>query len=112
MFEPAPQAVALLRRDVHLNHLSARVTGVPLGVDTEGYEIHVLRGCAGLIGRRPDVVLVRSLHPWHLQQLGEAEESFFEAATALGLNVFDLDGRETGPAGLYREVVLGRQVRS
>lgn len=75
-------------------------------VDTEGYESRVLRGCAGLVRRQPRVVLVLALHPWHLQQLGESEEGFFATAADLGLEVVDLEGRQTGPAGVYREVAV------
>jgi FkbM family methyltransferase len=75
-------------------------------IDVEGYELRVLRGATELLGGSDWVTLACAVHPWHLEQVGDSEGALFEMARGLGLKAFDLAGRSTEPAGVYREIVL------
>jgi FkbM family methyltransferase len=75
-------------------------------LDVEGYELRALRGCAVLAQGSLPPTFACALHPWHLRQLGESEQSFFDLARDLGMTVLTLDGQPTSAVGSYREVIL------
>lgn len=92
-------------------------TAVPSGrvdilkVDVEGFEEHVLRGAAGVLGnpqRRPRVIFIE-VHPYAWKTAGTTSESLLGVLRGHGYDVFHVDGRPVEvPIDWYGEMVARR----
>lgn len=79
--------------------------GTPLDVvkiDVEGAELDVLAGMAGRLQANRDIALVAEFGPSHLERIGIAPRTWWDAFKAHGFTAFEIEE----PTGLCRPIAL------
>ncbi|MEQ8247516.1 MAG: FkbM family methyltransferase [Alphaproteobacteria bacterium] len=78
-------------------------------MDIEGGELAALRGARNVLQRdRP--LLLLSVHPWHLRQLGHSVEEVQDLLGELGYEVFDSDENRVETLGGHEYLVVPREM--